>query len=179
MKSFALLLLFPALALAQPAPPMPPAPPPPPGGPGMGDGPLPGIPPDVAQRLGIPPETVKKVRDMSFDANEQLITLEADVKRAHLDFQRLLSQTSPEENTAMQKLEAISKTELAVKKNRIALMLRIRKLLGPELWQRLESEMPSQPRHGSEMYEQMKEKMKRDAAEAGMNSFRNGSTHAP
>jgi hypothetical protein len=123
----------------------------------MGPGGLPGIPPDVAQRLGIPSETVKKVRDMSFDSNEQLITLDADVKRAHLEFQRYLAQTSPDENTAMQKLEVISKAELAVKKNRIGLMLRIRKLLGPDTWAKLEAEMPSQPpRRGADNYEQPK-----------------------
>ena len=30
----------------------------------------PGIPPQVAQKVGIAPETLKKVRELSFEANE-------------------------------------------------------------------------------------------------------------
>jgi hypothetical protein len=160
MKMISLMVLLPLAALAQPQPrlvevPQPPAPPAPPPPPGGGREMLPGIPPDVAQRLGIPSETVKKVRDLSFDANEQLITLEADMKRAHLELQRQLAQSSPDEGVVMQKLEAISKAELALKKNRIALMLKIRKLLGPEVWSKLEAE-GSHERRGADLYEQLK-----------------------
>ena len=42
----------------------------------------------------------------------------------------------------MQKLELISKAELAVRKNRVGLMLKVRKLIGPEAWEKLQAEMP-------------------------------------
>ncbi len=144
------LLLLSALAFAQPRPPAPPAPPGPPGPPGMGSGMHgpghfgpPGIPPQVAQRLGIAPDTVKKVRELSLDANEQLIGLEADVKRSQLDLERALLETTPDEGKVMAKLDAITKAEGAVRKNRMGLMLKIRKLLGPDAWQKLEAEMPA------------------------------------
>lgn len=162
------LLLVSALALAQPrppAPPMPPGPPGPPpggpmmggpgmgpppgmGGPGMGPGPgmhfgPPGIPPQVAQRLGISPDTVKKVQTMSLDANEQLIGLEADLKRAQLDLERVMLEATPDEGKVMAKLDAIGKAETALRKNRVGLMLKIRKLLGPDTWQKLEAELPA------------------------------------
>jgi hypothetical protein len=150
-KLIVVLSLVPSFALAQgvaampPEPPMPPMPPPPPGmePPGMiSMGMPPGIPPHVAQRLGIAPETVKKVRDMGFDANEQLIGAEADLKRARLDLERYLAGSAVDEASALSKLETVSRAELQVKKNRLGLMIRIRKLLGPELWSKLEAEMP-------------------------------------
>jgi Spy/CpxP family protein refolding chaperone len=149
-----------AIALAQPVPPTPPTPPGPPpgrgpmgpgmGGPGMGPGMgphgpghrMPGIPPQVAKRLGIAPETVKKVQDASFDANEALIGLEADLKRAQLALEKTLAQPTVDEGQVMGKLDAVSKAELAVRKNRMGLMLKIRKLLGQDTWEKLQGEMP-------------------------------------
>lgn len=132
-----------------PMPPMPPMPPGPPG-PGMHGGmgmhAPPGIPPQLAQKLGIPPETVKKVRDLSFDANEQLIGLEADLKRAQLELEKALTATTVDENVVMAKLDVVGKAELAVRKNRMGLMLKIRKLLGQETWEKLQGEMPP-PEH--------------------------------
>jgi Spy/CpxP family protein refolding chaperone len=109
-------------------------------GPGM-HGPM-GIPPHVAAKLGLSPELTKQVRDASLDANEALITLEADLKRAQLELERALGEAKPDESKVMQKLELISKAELAVRKNRLGLMLKVRKLLGPETWEKLQAEMP-------------------------------------
>ena len=154
-------LLSAAVCLAQPAPPPrpPPAPrgPPPPGAPptpmipmGGPGGPMfggpPGIPPQLAAKVGIPAETVKKVRDLSFEANDTLISLEADLKRAQLDLERTLSQPQVDEAMVMNKLEVVSRAELAVRKNRMGLMVRIRKLVGPEAWEKLQAEMPGPDR---------------------------------
>ncbi len=136
-------------------PPMPPGTPqpPPPAGPPMGPGRMgmgpgiglhgpPGIPPQVAQKLGVAPETVKKVRDLGFDANEALIPLEAELKKAQLELERAMAQGTVEESQVFARLDAIAKAELAVRKNRVGLMLKIRKLLGPEVWEKLQAEMP-------------------------------------
>ena len=131
MKSRSLLLvplLSAAVCFAQatprPSPPVPPTaprapmaplPPMPPGpGMGMGFGP-PGIPPEVAQKVGISADTQKKVRDLSFEANDALINLEADLKRAQLDLQRTLAQPQVDEPAVMNKLEVVSRAELAVR----------------------------------------------------------------
>lgn len=153
--------LLASLSLAQPMGPGPRGPGPqgpeggrpPGGGPGhhgMGQGPggmMPGgpmgIPPHVASKLGLSPEVTKQVRDASLDANEALISLDADLKRAQLDLERLLSDPkAADEAKVFQKLEVISKAELAVRKNRMGLMLKVRKLLGPEAWEKLQAEMP-------------------------------------
>lgn len=159
------LLLFPLLTAAvcfaqatprpsppprAPAPPMapfPPSPPFPPQGLGMqfGNGP-PGIPPQVAQKVGISSETQKKVRELSFEANETLINLEADLKRAQLDLEKTLAQPQVDEVMVMNKLELVSRAELAVRKNRMGLMVRIRKAIGPDSWEKLQAEMPGPDR---------------------------------
>jgi Spy/CpxP family protein refolding chaperone len=105
-------------------------------------GPPIGIPPPVAAKLGLSPEVTKAVRDASLDANEALIGLEADLKRAQLDLERTLTDAKPDEAKVMLKLDVISKAELAVRKNRVGLMLKVRKLLGPEAWEKLQAEFP-------------------------------------
>lgn len=130
-----------------PTAPLPPLPPVPPAmGMGMPFGAAPGIPPQVAARAGISSETVKKVRDLSFEANDALINLEADLKRAQLDLERTLAQSQVDEATVMNKLEVVGRAELAVRKNRMGLMVRIRKAVGPESWEKLQAEMPGPDR---------------------------------
>jgi hypothetical protein len=117
-------------------PPLPPLPPEPPMG-----GPSYGIPPHVAEKLGIPQTTVQKVQDLSFDANDKLIGLEADLKRAQLQLDRELRQPNPNESTVMQLVEKVGAAETAVRKNRVGLMVAIKKAVGPELWPKLEAEL--------------------------------------
>lgn len=153
MKRFivCVVMLVGAAAFAQkppqaPVPPVPPVPavpmlppmPPPMGGGFMSPA---GIPPPLAQKVGISAETQKKVRDLSFEANEQLISLEADLKRAQLDLEKTLAAQQVDESVVMNKLEVVGRAELAVRKNRMGLLVRIRKAVGPEAWERLQAEM--------------------------------------
>ncbi len=144
MRTLLLLSLLSLPALAQRPPPAPPAPAPAPMPPMPPHPPgrllrSPGIPPALAQKLGLSAEVQRKVRELGFEANDAVIPLEADLKRAQLDLERTLSQPQIEDATVMQKLDAISRAELAVRKNRMGLMLRIRKLVGPETWDKLQS----------------------------------------
>jgi len=120
-------------------------------GPGPHFGGPAGIPPPIAAKLGVSPEVQKQVRDASLDANEALITLDADLKRAQLDLERTLADSKVDEAKAMAKLELITRAELAVRKNRIGLMLKIRKLLGPETWEKLQAEFPMMGQGGPGM----------------------------
>jgi len=140
------LSLLTTAAFAQPQPPRPPDPPRapmPPMGPGrmMFHGP-PGIPPQLAAKLGISQDVLKKVKNATFDANEQLIGLQAEAQKKQLALQRVLSEDRVDEKVALARLEEVSRAELAVKKNRLSLMLRVRALLGFETWQKLQAEMP-------------------------------------
>ncbi|ADO68545.1 periplasmic heavy metal sensor [Stigmatella aurantiaca] len=117
-------------------------------GPGPGAlplGPLPpaayGIPPHLVEKLGVPRDLAAKIQTLTFDANDALIPLEADLKRAQLQLERLLSADSPDEGGILRQAEEVGRAETAVRRNRLGLMVRIRKLLGPELWRKLEAEL--------------------------------------
>jgi Spy/CpxP family protein refolding chaperone len=116
------------------------------GGPGaMPLGPLPaaanGIPPHLVEKLGVPRDVAQKIKDLSFESNEALIPLEADLKRAQLRLERLLSAPTPDERAILAQSEEVGRAETAVRRNRLSLMVQIKKLLGPDLWQKLEAEL--------------------------------------
>ncbi len=97
------------------------------------------IPPRVAERLGISQEKARQVEELAFSANEEIIGLEAAARKAQLALEREIRSLSPDEAKIGGLLDAVGRTEAAVRKNRILLMLRVRKALGEELWQKLES----------------------------------------
>jgi hypothetical protein len=116
-----------------PLPPMPPEPP--------LASPSFGIPPQVAAKIGLPQELVQKVQELTFSANEAVIGLEAELKRAQLVLEKELRQPSPNEGTVKDLVEKVGRAETAVRQNRVGLMLAIKKALGPDSWAKLEAEM--------------------------------------
>ncbi|QRK07250.1 periplasmic heavy metal sensor [Archangium violaceum] len=126
----------------QPMPPLPPVPPAPPLPP---EHPLAppsyGIPPQVAAKIGLPQGLVQKVQDLTFEANDALIGLEAELKRTQLALEKELRQPSPNEGTVKELVEKVGRAETAVRQNRVGLMVAIKKTLGPDYWQKLEAEM--------------------------------------
>ena len=97
------------------------------------------IPPRAAVELGIPRETLRQVDEVAFAANDEIVGLDAAVRRAQLALDRELRSPSPDEEKARELVEAVSRAETAVRKNRVVLLIRVRKLLGDDLWQRLEA----------------------------------------
>lgn len=122
------------------AAPLPPPPPEPPLAP-----PSYGIPPQVAAKIGLPQTLVQKVQDLTFEANDALITLEAEHKRAQLALEKELRQPSPNEGTVKELVEKVGRAETAVRQNRVGLMVAIKKALGPDYWAKLEAEMGPMP----------------------------------
>jgi len=145
-----LAVLFAHSALARAA--ESPQPPPLPGrGPGPGQMPAgldalmapgPGVPAKIADTLGIPEDKLKKIRDAAFAANDELITLEASAKRAQLQLDRLLSEPAADEKQALTRFDEVFAAELAVRKNRVRLLMRVRTILGPDLWQKVQQAQP-------------------------------------
>src|SRR5688572_21987023 len=76
-----------------------------------------GIPADVAAKIGLPQNLVQKVQDLSFEANDALIGLEADLKRAQLALEKELRQTSPNEGTVKELVEKVGRAETAVRQS--------------------------------------------------------------
>jgi Spy/CpxP family protein refolding chaperone len=100
-----------------------------------------GIPSELVEKLGLSKTVVQKIQDMTFEANDSLISLEAELKRAQLSLERELRQPSPNEATVKDLVEKVGRAETAVRQNRVGLMVAIKKVLGPDNWQKLEAEM--------------------------------------
>ncbi len=97
------------------------------------------IPPRAARELGIPAETLRRVEELAYAANDEAVDLEAQVRRAQIALDRELRSQSPDEGRAVERIEALTKAEGAMRRNRILLLVRVRRTLGEELWQRLEA----------------------------------------
>jgi hypothetical protein len=53
----------------------------------------------------------------------------------------MLRAANPSDSAVMQQVEAVGRAEMAVRKNRVGLMLQIKRLLGPDTWQKVEAEL--------------------------------------
>jgi hypothetical protein len=102
-----------------------------------------GIPPHLVEKLGVPRELAQRIQDLTYESNEALIPLEADLKRAQLRLERQLQAASPDERAVLTQSEEVGRAETAVRRNRLTLMVQVKKLLGPDLWQKLEAELGS------------------------------------
>ncbi|MBX5484602.1 MAG: periplasmic heavy metal sensor [Myxococcaceae bacterium] len=100
-----------------------------------------GVPEDVAHRAGIPEAQQQEILRLTTEANLELEVL----RKRHRDAQRaldaLLRSDVPDEKAVLAQIEAMGAAETAIRKNRVALMLRIRRLLGPALWASLQREL--------------------------------------
>lgn len=108
------------------------------------------IPPRAASELGIPAEKLRRVEELAYAANDEAIELEGAVRRAQMALDRELRAQPPEEGRLVERIDALTKAEGAMRRNRILLLSRVRRVLGEELWQRLEAwrEQNPPPRGG-------------------------------
>jgi len=92
---------------------------------------------EYAERLGLNQETLVTIRTIVDAARAQREALRADLRQAYTQMRALLSQEEPNEAAVMQQADAIGALELAARKQRLQVMLRIRALLTPAQRQEL------------------------------------------
>src|SRR5215510_3266165 len=92
---------------------------------------------EYAERLGLDKETLGTIRTIVDASRAQGETLRADLRQAYAQMRALLSQEGPNEAAVMQQADAIGALELAARKQRLQVMLRIRALLTPAQRQEL------------------------------------------
>jgi hypothetical protein len=97
------------------------------------------IPPRAANEIGIPADTLRRVEELAYAANEEAIALEGAVRRAQMALDRELRAQPSDEARLVERIDALTKAEGAMRKNRILLLARVRGALGEELWRRLEA----------------------------------------
>jgi len=92
---------------------------------------------EYAERLGLDQETLVTIRTIVDASRAQGETIRADLRQAYAQMRALLSQEEPNEAAVMQQADAIGTLELAARKQRLQVMLRIRALLTPAQRQEL------------------------------------------
>jgi Spy/CpxP family protein refolding chaperone len=92
---------------------------------------------EYVERLGLDKETLATIRTIVDASRAQGETLRADLRQAYARMRTLLSQEEPNEAAVMQHADTIGALELAARKQRLQVMLRIRALLTPAQRQEL------------------------------------------
>jgi len=90
------------------------------------------------KKLGLNNKQIKKIDDLTYRADREKLDLRHEMEKARLDLEQLMSAEKPNEAAIFSKLEKISELELKLKKNRIGLMLKVRAILTPEQWEKLQ-----------------------------------------
>jgi Spy/CpxP family protein refolding chaperone len=102
---------------------------------------------DAAEKIGADAQTIAKIKDLAYNANKELIDLRAEMERAHLEMKRLMDLDSPDEKLILQQIDKTGAVEIKLRKNRISLILAVRKLLTPEQRTKLKQLMEERKGH--------------------------------
>jgi Spy/CpxP family protein refolding chaperone len=90
------------------------------------------------KKLGLDTKQIKKIEDLTYRADREKLDLRHEIQKNHLDLEQLMSAEKPNEAAIFTKLEKISALELKLKKNRIGLMLKVKAILTPQQWEKLQ-----------------------------------------
>ena len=86
----------------------------------------------MAEKIGVSEGVRKEMKSLVFDAKRRSIPLKAKAQEAQLDLQELMDADTPDVASVMDKIEAIGKIQIEVRKLRVGTMLKVRALLTPE-----------------------------------------------
>jgi Spy/CpxP family protein refolding chaperone len=103
-----------------------------------------------AQKIGLTPDQVTKIRQEMLGAQAHAVDLLAKLEHAKIDVARLLSTEKIDERAVDAQIDEAAKVEAEMHKVRLGTMLRVRALLTPEQRQKLEERKPKHesPRPG-------------------------------
>lgn len=90
------------------------------------------------KKLGLDRKQIQKIDDLTYRADREKLDIRHEIEKNRLDLEQLMSADKPNEAAIFSKLEKLSALDLKLKKNRIGLMLKVRAILTPEQWNKLE-----------------------------------------
>ncbi len=91
----------------------------------------------IADRLKLSPELRTKVQDAVYKSSGAALEIKARIDRAELDLKHLMAQPAFDEKAVLKAVDALNGAEAELRKNRVQLMLDVRKLLTPDQWKEL------------------------------------------
>lgn len=92
----------------------------------------------IGDRLGLSDDQRAKVSDIVYDYQTRQVDLRAKVDKAEIELARVLDAEKPDDKAVLKAVDALIAAEADVKRNKVLMMLEIRKVLTPEQWRQLE-----------------------------------------
>lgn len=93
----------------------------------------------VSQELGLSEDQKTKIKDLFYASQKEAIDLRAQAQRAQLDLRHAMGQDTPDEKAVLKALDAHLAAEAAIKRNRVKLVLDLRKAVTVEQWRKLQA----------------------------------------
>lgn len=101
---------------------------------------------EVAGRLGLAPDTLKKIRQLAYDTEKKVIEIDYQMQRSFLELRQLLDEDLPDTERVMGQIEKVGQLDIRLRQEQIRLLLEVRKLLSPEQRAKLrELMLPKRP----------------------------------
>jgi Spy/CpxP family protein refolding chaperone len=143
------ILLLSASAFAQGGPGAPGAPPMPQGPGGPHGGPM-GQPafwkdPKICELLGLSNDQIKSLEDLEYSFREQVITQEVDIKKAHMQLERLVDQPSASDQEVTKAAAKVADLQGKMFVAHTEHQQKIKKVLTADQWKKLKSLPPPMP----------------------------------
>ncbi len=93
----------------------------------------------IATELELSADQRKTLSDTVYRANAAKIDLDARVEKARLEVRHLLAAEPLDEKAVLKATDALSAAEAELRRNRVQLVVSVRKALSPEQWRELVS----------------------------------------
>jgi Spy/CpxP family protein refolding chaperone len=114
-------------------------------------GPPPAAIRQFAREIGLSDDQIRKLEDLHFTAEKEKVDIRADLDKARLELRHLMSQDKPNEAAVFGMVEKIGAIRVKLEKNRVGLMLKVKALMTPAQWEKLESFIGERFRERREM----------------------------
>jgi Spy/CpxP family protein refolding chaperone len=113
----------------------------------FGAPPLPPPPPPIHRRkvlrdVGLSDEQVKQIETLRYEADKQKLDLHHGLAKARLDLRRLMDADKPDESAVFAQIDRVGALDTQLKKNRVGLLLKVRGLMTPAQWEKLQAARP-------------------------------------
>ncbi len=88
--------------------------------------------PDIAKQLGVTPEQIDALRQMTYENRQKTIKIRADLELAQVELQYLMEQEKPDQEKIEKSIDEAGKVRTQLEKTRVLGALKAKEILGEE-----------------------------------------------
>jgi Spy/CpxP family protein refolding chaperone len=92
----------------------------------------------LKDKVGLSDAQIDQIQKLQYQADRDKLDIEHEMRKARLDLEQAMQAERPDRAKIFGQLDKLGQIETQMKKNRVGLMLEIRKLVSPEQWQKME-----------------------------------------